>query len=158
MLKSLTHLPIFVRVTGAFTLITLFAALAIVLLGSQYYGALVARDQAVKISFSAQQTANAQQVNLQRMNAILQTRFAQVFATTAGAIHDPALQASGALTTVDILTREDDFNQTLETYQQNFLFATSAAMSGVRAIVLSDDPTTTISRTQLQALSLVARE
>src|SRR5579859_6488570 len=137
MITPLNHLPIFVRVTGAFTLITLIAAVALLLLGSQYYTALVARDQAVKTSFSAQQTANAQQVNLQRMNAILQTRFAQVFATTAGGtIHDPALQASGALTAVDLLTREDDFDQTLETYQQNFLLATSPAMSGVRALIL----------------------
>src|SRR5712692_9010331 len=116
MIKSINQLPIFARVTSAFTIITLISAVAIVVLGSQYYEALVARDQAVKISFNAQQTANAQQVNLQRMNAILQTRFAQVFATTAGTIHDPALGASGALTNVDILTREDDFDQTLLTY------------------------------------------
>lgn len=153
---SVNNLPIFARVTSAFAIVLLISAGAIGALSFYYYTALLARDQAVKISFDAQQTANAQQVNLQRMNALLQTRFAQVFATTGGSVQDPSLRASGALINIDILTREDDFNQALQLYRQQFEFATSPTMRGVRAIVLSDDPNNTISRTQQDALSTVA--
>ncbi len=155
MIASLNHVRIGTRVISAFALVTLISALVILIVSADYYQALVARDQAVKISFDAQQTASTQQVNLQRMNALLQTRYAQVFATISGSIADPSLEASGALINSDILTREDDFAQTLQTYQQTFAFSTSPSMQGVRAIVLSDDPHSTIRQTQQQALTAV---
>jgi methyl-accepting chemotaxis protein len=138
-------------------LVTLISAVVIFSQSYYFYTALVARDQAVKISFDAQQTANAQQVSLQRMNALLQTRFAQVFATIGGGIVDPSLQASGALTNSDILDREIDFKQTLQSYQQNFVLAVSPNMQEIRAIILSDDPNSTISQTQQDALAAVAQ-
>jgi methyl-accepting chemotaxis protein len=156
-MKGINLVSIFVRVTSAFGLVLLIAAIAISLLSYEYFGALVARDQAVKISFDAQQTANLEQVNLERMNAQLQTRFAQVFATQGGPIQDPALQASGALISVDLLTREDEFAQTLLAYQQQFVLATSPDMREVRAIVESDDPASSIGREQAQALARVTQ-
>ncbi len=155
MIASLTHVRIGTRVISAFALVTLISALVILIVSADYYQALVARDQAVKISFDAQQTASTQQANLQRMNALLQTRYAQVFATISGSIADPSLEASGALINSDILTREDEFAQTLQTYQQTFAFSTSPSMQGVRAIVLSDDPHSPIRQTQQQALTTV---
>ncbi len=157
MLKSLYTIPIGRRVFAAFALTTAFAVVAIGLLSMYYFQALVARDQAVKISFNAQQTANVQQVNLQRMNALLRTRLAQVFATTGGPLHDPSLAASGGLIAIDILTREVDFGQTLVSYQQNYELSTSSAMSGVRSIVLSDDPNSGIGAQQQAALTAVAK-
>lgn len=156
MLKSLYSIPIGRRVFAAFALTTAFAVVAMSLLSVYYFDALVARDQAVKTAFAAQHTANDQLVNLQRMNALLRTRLAQVFATTGGPLHDPSLGASGGLIAIDILTREVDFSQTLVSYQQNYALSTSSAMRDVRNIVLSDDPNSGIGAQQQAALTTVA--
>ena len=84
MLRSLYNISIGRRVFLAFMLTTIIALVAMSLLSTYYFNALLARDQAVKTTFAAQHTANDQLVNLQRMNALLRTRLAQVFATTAG--------------------------------------------------------------------------
>jgi methyl-accepting chemotaxis protein len=157
-IKSLNSFKIGTRVLSAFTLVTLISAMVILTQSYDFYTALLARDQAVKISFDAQQTADVQQVSLQRMNALLQTRFAQVFATISGNIADPSLQASGALTNSDILDRETDFKQTLQSYQQNFVLAVSPNMQTVRTIILSDDPSSTIGHTQQDALTAARSE
>jgi methyl-accepting chemotaxis protein len=159
MLRSLYTISIGRRIFFAFTLTTVIALVAISLLSTYYFNALVARDQAVKTAFAAQHTANDQLVNLQRMNALLRTRLAQVFATTAGGpiAGDPSLAASGGLISTDLLTREITFEQTLTLYQQQYALGSSNAMSGVRSIVLSDDPNSTIGANQQAALTTVAR-
>lgn len=156
MLRSLYNIPISRRVFLSFALTTTFALMAISLLSVFYFEALMSRDQAVKTAFAAQHVANDQLVNLQRMNALLRTRLAQVFATTGGSLRDPSLEASGGLIAVDILTRKVDFAQTLVSYQQNYELTTSGTMSDVRSIVLSDDPTSTIGKNQQAALTTVA--
>src|SRR5205823_12518758 len=100
--------------------------------------------QAERTSFDAQSVAFNQQVNLQRMNALLLARHAQVFASISGNIKDPSLAASGMLINNDILTREIDFDQTLTKYQNDYQLATYSTMSPVRKIVLRDQPGTTI--------------
>src|SRR5438552_719370 len=125
MLKFISETPIFRRLFVAFALVTLVPGIIIVLLGNYYLGAITTRSQAVNTSFQAQNTAYEQQINLQRMNALLQARQAQIFASLSGNIKDPSLRASGELFSADIVAGETAFSQSLTTYKQNFELATS---------------------------------
>src|SRR2546421_3263707 len=158
MLKVLFNLPIFRRLFIAFTLAAILPGIVIALLGTYFVNTLDQRGQAERTSFDAQSVASNQLVNLQRMNALLQARHAQVFASSSGNIKDPSLAASGMLINNDILTREIDFDQTLPNYQHNYQLATSSTMSPVRNIVLSDQPGTTIISDQQAALDKVVKE
>src|SRR6266702_325765 len=158
MLKVLFNLPIFRRLFIAFTLAAILPGIVIALLGTYFVNTLDQRGQAERTSFDAQSIAFNQLVNLQRMNALLQARHAQVFASISGNIKDPSLAASGMLINNDILTREIDFDQTLTKYQHDYQLATSSSMSPVRNIVLSDQPGTTIISDQQAALDKVVKE
>src|SRR5712692_5025930 len=124
MIKFIINLPIFRRLFMAFAFATLLPGAVIVLLGGYYLNSLDTQGQAVRTSFDAQSVASQEQINLQRMNALLQTRHTQIFASLGGIIHDPSLNASGALINSDILAREADFDQTLPSYQSSFELAT----------------------------------
>ena len=155
MIRSITNMPIFRRLLIAFALAAVVPGLVIVLLGTYYVNQLTARGQAVKTSFNAQNTAYEEQINLQRMNALLQARHAEVFANLGGSVQDPSMNASGQLISDDILARETDFDQTLVKYQQDFSLATSPNMSAIRNILLSDDPNNTIASDQQTILNNV---
>src|SRR6266568_3559942 len=158
MLKVLFNLPIFRRLFIAFTLAAILPGIVIALLGTYFVSTLDQRGQAERTSFDAQSVAFNQLVNLQRMNALLQARHAQVFASISGNIKDPSLAASGMLINNDILTREIDFDQTLTKYQHDYQLATSSTMSPVRNILLSDQPGTTIISDQQAVLDKVVKE
>lgn len=155
MLKFFSNMPIFRRLFIAFTLTVAIPGIAIVVLGSYYINALNVRGQAVQTSFDAQNIASQQETNLQTMNAILQTRLAQIFASLNGSVQDPSLYASGALIYSDILARQADFDQTLTNYQGNYELATSSNMDNVRTILLSDNPSSGIISNQQTALEAV---
>src|SRR5712692_6482488 len=155
MYRSITNMPIFRRLLIAFALAAVVPGIVIVLLGTNYVNQLTARGQAVKTAFNAQNTAYEEQINLQRMNALLQARHAEVFASLGGSVQDPSMNASGQLINNDILARETDFDQTLVKYQQDFELATSPNMSDIRTIILSDDPTSTIVSDQQAILNTV---
>lgn len=157
MLKNIRNTPIFRRLFYAFALATVIPVIAIALLGTYYLNSLQTRDQAVKTSFDAQSAASNQQVNLERMNALLQTRANEVFASLSGTITDPSLSASGALINDDIFARESDFGQALTSYQSNYDIATSDNMSTVRNIITNDDPTSTVITDQQVALEAVSK-
>jgi methyl-accepting chemotaxis protein len=146
MFRAISNLPIFRRLFIAFTLTTVIPGVVIVLLGTFYLNTLDSRGQAVKTSFEAQNVAATQQTNLQQMNALLGTRFSQVYANKGGAVKDsngnpdPSLEASGALIAKDIQARELNFDQTLHIYQANYAVGTSDNMKSIRDILLSDDP------------------
>src|SRR5258708_27449548 len=72
------------------------------------------------------------------MNALLQTRFNQIFASLSGRITDPTLSEDGGLIGSDITAREEDFGLSLQNYQSNFALAPSANMSPVRSSLLND--------------------
>src|SRR5437763_5242827 len=158
MLKVLFNLPIFRRLFIAFTLAAILPGIVIALLGTYFVSTLDQRGQAERTSFDAQSVAFNQQVNLQRMNALLQARHAQVFASISGNVKDPSLAASGMLINNDILTREIDFDQTLTKYQHDYQLATSSSMSSVRNILLSDQPGTTLISDQPAVLDKVVKE
>jgi len=158
MIQFISGIPIFRRLLISFALAVVVPGIVIVLLGSYYVNQLTIRSQAVQISFQAQNIAYEEQVNLQRMNALLQARHAQVFASNSGNIKDPSLNASGKLINDDILARELDFSQTLVQYQNNFNLTTSSNMTGVRTILLNDNPNTTIIHDQLTALNTVINQ
>ncbi len=155
MLKFISNTPIFRRLFIAFTLAAAIPGIVIVLLGSNYINTLLIRGQAVQTSFDAQSIASQEQTNLQNMNALLQTRHAQIFASLGGSVQDSSLYASGALIYTDILARQADFDQTLRQYQNNFELATSSNMSTIRGILLSDDPESGIISDQQKALNSV---
>src|SRR5260370_28498620 len=97
MYRSITNMPIFRRLLIAFALAAVVPGIVIVLLGTNYVSQLTARGQAVKTAFNAQNTAYEEQINLQRMNALLQARHAKVFPTLGGRYKDPLLNAPGQL-------------------------------------------------------------
>src|SRR2546423_9963432 len=104
MLKVLFNLPIFRRLFIAFTLAAILPAIVIALLGTYFVNTLDQRSQAERTSFDAQSIAYNQLVNLQRMNALLQARHAQVFASMRGNIKDPSMTASGVAINNEIRT------------------------------------------------------
>ncbi|MDQ6662581.1 MAG: methyl-accepting chemotaxis protein [Chloroflexota bacterium] len=155
MIKFIGNIPIFRRLFIAFAVATLIPAIIIALLGSYYLNSLSIRDQAVKTSTDAQSAASQQQINLQRMNALLQTRHNQIFATLSGKVKDASLGASGALINDDILARELDFQQALGNYQSSFELATSSNMSNINNILQTDAPNSGLSTQQQAALNAV---
>jgi methyl-accepting chemotaxis protein len=158
MIKFLSNMPIFRRLFIAFAFAAVVPVIVIVLLSNFYLSSLNTRGQAVQTSFDAQSIAADQQNNLERMNASLQTRHNQVFASLSNVIRDPSLSASGGLINADIIARQADFEQTLALYQSNYELATSANMSTIRNILLNDNPTTgpTIINNQQDALEAVS--
>ena len=142
MIKFLSNIPIFRRLFIAFAFAAVIPVVVIVLLSNFYLSSLNTRGQAVQTSFDAQSIAAQQQNNLERMNASLQTRHNQVFASLSNVIKDSSLTASGGLINADIIARQADFEQALALYQSNYELATSDNMSTVRNILLNDNPAT----------------
>src|SRR5579885_318791 len=154
-LNFLSNTPIFRRLFIAFAAATLIPAIVIALLGTFYVNSLISRGQAVTITFQAQSQAYAQQVNLQRMEALLTARNAQVFAfLSQGPNADPSLIAGGQQSSNEISDLQTTFDQNLISYQQNYELATSSNMAQVSSILVSQDPNTTIIKDQQQTLNL----
>jgi methyl-accepting chemotaxis protein len=158
MIRYLSNVPIFRRLFIAFSIAAIIPVVVIVLLSNFYLSSLYTRGQAVQTSFDSQSIAADQQNNLERMNASLQTRHNQVFASLSNVIRDPSLGASGGLINADIIARQADFEQTLALYQSNYELATSDNMSTIRNILLNDNPATgpTIISNQQEALAAVS--
>jgi methyl-accepting chemotaxis protein len=140
MLRFFSRIPIFRRIFIAFTLVFVVPGVVLIGLASFFLNSLVTQNQTVSVSVDAQSQASLQGENLQRMNALLQTRFSGVFATLSGRITDPSLPSSGALIGADIAARDAEFDQSLDTYRSNFELATSSQMGPVRSIILSNNP------------------
>ncbi len=141
MFRFMRNLSIFRRLVIVFAITTLIPIIVIVLLGNFYLSSIGVRGQAVQTSFEAQNIASREQINLERMNALLQARFAQVFAQNSTALNgDPSLAASGQLTSTDVAALEINFGQTLTSYQNNYEIANSSNMSVIRSILMSDTP------------------
>ncbi|HCJ36042.1 MAG TPA: hypothetical protein DHV65_17320, partial [Ktedonobacter sp.] len=155
MLRFFSNIPIFRRLFIAFAVVAAIPSIVIILLGNFYLTSLNSHGQAVQTSFDAQSIASNQLINLQRMNALLQTRQDQVTASLSGVIKDPALFASGALIGSDIEGRQTDFGQVLTEYKNNYTLATSDNMSNVRNILMSDITNGSIITDQQTALNNV---
>jgi methyl-accepting chemotaxis protein len=158
MIKYLSNIPIFRRLFFAFSVAAVIPVIVILLLSNFYLSSLNTRGQAVQTSFDAQSIAAEQQNNLESMNASLQARYYQVFASLSTVITDPSLSASAGLINGDILARQADFEQTLQSYLSNYELATSDNMSTIRTILLNDNPATgpTIISDQQAALNAVS--
>lgn len=141
MFRFLSNVAIFRRMIIIFTLAMLIPGVVIVLLGNFYINFLNTQGQAIRTSFDAQSLASQQEDNLQRMNALLQAKFYQIFASHSGVINDPSLFASGGLVDGEIRALEADFGRNLTIYQNQYELATSPNMSTVRGILQNDDPT-----------------
>src|SRR5215471_18423727 len=111
MIQYLSNMPIFRRLFIAFSIAAVIPVIVIVLLSNFYLSSLNTRGQAVQTSFDAQSISSQQQNNLESMNAFLQTRYYQVFASLSDVVHDPSLLASAGLINGDILARQADFAQ-----------------------------------------------
>jgi methyl-accepting chemotaxis protein len=141
MFHFISSMPIFRRLFILFAFAVIIPIFVIVLLGTFYLQSMSVRSQAVQTSFGAQNIATKEQINLERMNALLQARFAQVVGQDSPTLGgDFALGASGELTNAEITALEIDFNQTITSYQHNYEIATSDTMSVIRSILTSDTP------------------
>src|SRR3989440_2419184 len=158
MLRFFSNIPIFRRLFIAFAVVAVIPSIVIVLLGNFYLSSLNTRSMAVQTSVDAQSLSSQEQGNLQRMNALVQTRFNQIFASLNGNITDPALSNAGGLVGADIAAREAEFRDGLATYQANYDLATSSNMNTIRSILNDNNPTTGpgIIADQQQALNEVA--
>ncbi len=158
MVRFLSNIPIFRRLFISFALAAAIPAIVIILLGNFYVSQLTTRSQAVQTSFDAQNLASQEQANLQRMNAQLQTRFNQIFASLSGSIADPSLSNAGGLVSSDIAAREAEFAQGLAAYRANYDLTTSSNMDSIHSILTNENPQTgpTIISSQQQALNAVA--
>ncbi len=154
MIRFLGNIPIFRRLFFAFAIAALIPGIVIILLGNFYINSLNTRGQAVRTSFDAQSQAAQEETNLQRMNALLQAKFYQIFASHSRVITDPSLFALGGQEDSEIGKLESDFGNALVTYQSSYELATSDNMSTVRTILLSDDPANGNSIIQSQQSSL----
>src|SRR6266567_48357 len=142
MLKFFSNIPIFRRLFFAFAVVAVIPSIVIVLLGNFYLSSLNTRSMAVQTSVDAASLSSQEQGNLQRMNALLQTRFNQIFASLSGEITDPALSNAGGLVGADIAAREAEFRDGLATYQANYDLATSSNMATIRSILVDNNPAT----------------
>ncbi len=154
----INNTPIFRRLFVAFALATIVPAIIILLLGNYYLSTLTAHDQAVKTSFQAQSTAYEQQINLQRMNTLLQARYNQVLASLSGNIKDPSMSASGQSFSADITTGETNFAHTLATYQANFELASSPNMRSLTNILTSETSNTPMIKDQQDTLNRIIKQ
>ncbi len=161
MIRFMSNMPIFRRMITAFIFATLIPGVVIALLGVFYINSFQNQGQAVRTSFDAQSLASGEDANLQRMNALLQAKFYQIFASESagqnGSITDPSLFASGGLVDGEIRALEADFDRNLPTYQSNYELATSPNMANVRNILQNNDTQNAqgIIDSQRQALSAV---
>lgn len=160
MIRFLSNIPIFRRLFIAFAIAAAIPGIIIVLLGNFYLTSLYQRGQAVSTSFDSQRIASQQQANLQTMDALLSASQAEVMNTLSsslnGVVQDSSLSASVSSTINEILTRRANFDQALPIYQQNYALATASNMAGIRSILLSDNPDTTIISNQQSALNVVS--
>ena len=139
MIRFLSNVPIFRRLFLAFAVAAIIPGIVIVLLGNFFINTLDANSQAVSTSFDAQSLASREESNLNRMNALLNASFYQVFASSSPVITDPSLIASGGLEEGEISADQADFDRNLQIYTSQYEIATSDNMSAIRAILLSND-------------------
>ena len=154
----INNTPIFRRLFVAFALATVVPAIIILLLANYYLSTFIARGQAVKTSFQAQNTAYEQQTNLQRMNALLQARYNQVLASLNGNTKDSSMSVSGQSFSADITTGEINFARTLATYQANFELASSPNMQGLTNILTGENPNTPLIKDQQDTLNRIIKQ
>src|SRR6266567_9597858 len=155
MFKFFNNIPIFRRFLVLFAVMAIVPIIVIVLLSNFFLTSLDTRSQAVQTSVDSQSLSSQEQSNLQRMNALLQTRFNQTFASLSGVIVDPVLASAGGLVGTDITAREVEFGQSLTAYQSNYDLTTSSNMATIRSILIDDNPATgpAIIADQQQALN-----
>src|SRR5260370_18391663 len=158
MLRFFSNIPIFRRLFIAFAVVAVIPSIVIVLLSTLYISSLNSRSMGVQTSVDAQSLSSQEQGNLQRMNALLQTRFNQIFASLNGNISDPALSNAGGLVSADVAAREADFAQGLPNYQANYDLTTSSNMPTLRSILNNNNSTTVpeMIANQQQSLNEVA--
>ncbi|GER87383.1 hypothetical protein KDW_15450 [Dictyobacter vulcani] len=157
MFTSISNIRIFPRLIFLFATLVVISSVAMISLGTVYINAEQTHAQAVKTSFNAQQVATTEQINLQRMNALLQARFAQIFAATDnGTIKgDPSLAASGGLIEKDIIAREINFDHTIASYDKTYNIGSSAGMITIRNILQNDNMNNHLIANQQDALTSV---
>ncbi len=139
MIRFLSNVPIFRRLFIAFAIAAIIPGIVIVLLGNFFINTLDANSQSVSKSFDAQSLASQEESNLNRMNALLNAHFYEVFASSSPVITDPSLFASGGLEVGEISADQADFDNNLHFYISQYQIATSDNMSAIRAILLNND-------------------
>jgi methyl-accepting chemotaxis protein len=154
--RIFSNIRIFPRLLVLFVVLVIISSTALAFLDYFFLQASNNHATAVKTSFSAQQIATEQQINLERMNALLQARFAQIFANDSPELGgDPSLGASGGLTDIDITTSEINFDQALTNYISTDDIANSTDMSTIRTILQKASSNSHLINDQQVALNAV---
>ncbi|HVU71309.1 MAG TPA: methyl-accepting chemotaxis protein [Ktedonobacteraceae bacterium] len=139
MIRFMSTMPIFRRMIMAFIFATLIPGVVIALLGVFYINSFKNQGQAVRTSLDAQSLASTEEANLQRMNALLQARFYQIFASESDALADPSLSTSGNQMDSEMRALEDDFDRSLPIYKASYDLSASPNMATVLSILRSND-------------------
>ncbi len=93
MIRSISNMPIFRRLFLAFALAAIIPGIVIIVLGSVYVNLLNTRGHAIQTSNAGLKIAAVALGDLQRMNALLESYHADVYATGEYGIHDPRMNA-----------------------------------------------------------------
>src|SRR6266571_626352 len=158
MIRSISNMPIFRRLFLAFALAAIIPGIVIIVLGSVYVNLLNTRGNAIQTSNAGLKIAAVALGDLQRMNALLESYHADVYATGEYGIHDPRMNALVQSHYNEILSLEYKFNQLSAEYQRGYELATSSNASDVRAILLQEDPGSQLVDDQKKTLDLVMNQ
>ncbi|HLX39219.1 MAG TPA: hypothetical protein VKR42_01745, partial [Ktedonobacteraceae bacterium] len=130
-LKFLNNTPISRRLLVTFAIAAIIPGIIITVLGTSYLGTLNSRGQAIVTSNAATSSATTQLSDIQQMNAD-----AQLEPTF---LSDPSMSQTAQSLGATITNLQNDFNQKLTAFQQNYEIATSSNMAVVQSILLGTD-------------------
>ncbi|MDQ2714506.1 MAG: methyl-accepting chemotaxis protein [Chloroflexota bacterium] len=141
MMRSITNMPIFLRLFLAFVLAAVIPGIVIAVLGSLFINTLSTRGQAMQNANDATKLATDSLSDLQQMQLALVAYHSTVYAnqnTSIGSSGDMRREV-GILNT-QILDLEHNFTSDATQYQQQYQLATSPTMDSVRKILQNDNP------------------
>lgn len=146
MIRLVSNIPIFRRLFYAFLLAAIVPGIMISVLGIAFLNAQGTRSKAMQVSTRmVEDTLNAS-LALQRSRDLLNVASGQYKAQGFHSSH----QTQALLNT--LANNEKTFANTLAHYPQLYQLASATQLSGTRAIVQTDDPTSTLVQDQQSAL------
>ncbi len=151
MFEFMRRFPLFVRLFFIFAWATVIPIIVIGMVSVSYFGTLQANGRAVQTSNQAIKITTDELANLQNMHALL---VALLPGITSNVTNSHSFQAEQQVI-FQVLNIEGNFDVDSVQYQQEYQLATSDSTSNIRAIVLNNDPHTTLISQQRQRLDNV---
>ncbi len=151
MFEFMRKVPLFARLFFIFAWATFIPIIVIVMLRVSYLGTLQANGRAVQTSNQAIKITTDELANLQSMHALLVALLPGITSPTTNAHSFQAEQQ----VIFQVLNIEGNFDVDSVRYQQTYQLATSDSTSDIRAILLNNNPHTTLLAQQRQRLNTV---